>query len=85
MSKIVIPPLVPSTPVFIVGNVYEEVKKQLNSFGDQLITGGVFALFNAFQVFSQRIAYDAAQRILTGDAGQAPLFGKRDSEIIWRA
>ena len=74
MSKIVIPPLVPSTPVFIVGNVYEEVKKQLNSFGDQLITGGVFALFNAFQVFSQRIAYDAAQRILTGDAGQAPLF-----------
>ena len=44
--------------------------KQLNSFGDQLITGGVFALFNAFQVFSQRIAYDAAQRILTGDAGQ---------------
>ncbi|MBI4139075.1 hypothetical protein HY479_02895 [Candidatus Uhrbacteria bacterium] len=73
VARIVIPPG-PGTPVVIVGDIYQEIKKQLNTFGSLLVTGGIYAIMNAFQVFSQRIAYDAAQRILTGDAGQYPLF-----------
>ncbi len=73
-AKLLPIPTLTATPVSIMGNIYEEIRKQVSGFFDNLVTGGVFALMNAFQVFSQRIAYDAAQRILTGDAGQAPLF-----------
>jgi hypothetical protein len=72
-SNVVIPPG-PGSPVLITGNVYEEIKKKFNGFFSTLTIGGVTALMNAFQVFTQRIAYDAAQRILTGDAGQYPMF-----------
>lgn len=61
-------------PVAITGNIYEEISKKFKGFFNTLTVGGITALMNAFQVFSQRIAYDTAQRILTGDAGQYPLF-----------
>jgi hypothetical protein len=54
--------------------VYSETKKQISGFFSTITVGAITALMNAAQVFTQRIAYDAAQRILTGDAGQAPLF-----------
>ncbi|MFA5935972.1 MAG: hypothetical protein WC787_03930 [Patescibacteria group bacterium] len=61
-------------PVAITGNVYEEIAKKFKGFFSTLTIGGITALMNAFQVFTQRIAYDTAQRILTGDSGQYPLF-----------
>lgn len=72
-NVIFIPPI-PGTPVVITGDIYSETKKQISGFFSTITVGAITALMNAAQVFTQRIAYDAAQRILTGDSGQAPLF-----------
>lgn len=72
-AEVIIPPGV-GTPVVITGNVYEEVKKKFNGFFSTLTIGGITALMNSFQVFTQRIAYDTAQYILSGGQGQNPLF-----------
>ncbi len=61
-------------PVAVTGNAYEEVAKKFKGFFNTLTVGGITALMNTLQVFHQRIAYDMAQRILTGDSGQYPLF-----------
>lgn len=63
-----------SFPVGITYNVYQEVEKQIDGFFDTLTIGGIVVLMNAFQVFTQKIAYDTAQAILTGDVGKTPLF-----------
>lgn len=67
-------PQVGGSPVVVAGNTYEEVKKQINGFFATLTIGAVTALMNASQMFMQKIAYDAAQRILTGDKGKYPMF-----------
>ncbi|MFH1078007.1 MAG: hypothetical protein V1745_01840, partial [Patescibacteria group bacterium] len=61
-------------PVAVTGNAYQEVQKQLDNIGVTLTTGAITTLMNVAQTFLQRMAYDMAQRILTGDAGQHPLF-----------
>ncbi|MEO5927804.1 MAG: hypothetical protein ABIO72_03720 [Patescibacteria group bacterium] len=61
-------------PIAITGNVYEEVKKKFSGFFGTLTIAGITALMNTFQVFTQRIAYDTAQFILSGGQGQNPLF-----------
>ncbi|MFH1705216.1 MAG: hypothetical protein ABH861_04580, partial [Patescibacteria group bacterium] len=66
------------TPAMVMSNLYEEIQKQINVIPYTLTMGGVIGLMNAFQVFTQRIAKDAAMRILTGDAGQYPMFWEKD-------
>ncbi|MCI0479424.1 hypothetical protein L0Y59_02665, partial [Candidatus Uhrbacteria bacterium] len=61
-------------PVAVTGNAYQEVQKQLDSIGQTLTIGAITTLMNVAQTFLQRMAYDMAMRILTGDAGQHPLF-----------
>ncbi|MFH1973632.1 MAG: hypothetical protein ABIK13_03455 [Patescibacteria group bacterium] len=61
-------------PVYITGNAYQEIQKQFDGIGVTLTTGAITTLMNVAQTFLQRIAYDLAQRILTGDAGQHPMF-----------
>lgn len=72
-ANVIIPPG-PGTPIVVVGNTYDEIKKKFSGFFGTLTIAGVTALMNTFQVFTQRIAYDMAQWILTGDDGQNPLF-----------
>ncbi len=61
-------------PVLISGNLYEEIRNKTSGFLSTLTIAGVTALMNGFQVFTQRLAYDAAQAILTGAEGQTPTF-----------
>lgn len=71
-QQVVIPGV--GLPVAITGNLYEETSKKIDGFFKTLVMGGITTMFNAVQSITQRIAHDAAQRILTGDNGQFPMF-----------
>ncbi|MCR4278716.1 MAG: hypothetical protein NUV81_02300, partial [bacterium] len=67
-------PGAPGIFVTVGSNVYQETQKQVDGFFAQLTVGGIISLMNAFQVFTQKVAYDSAQALLTGDEGKFPLF-----------